>query len=321
MSRHSRPPVPCLLRPGVWGAIALAVVGCASGCGDDDGASVPTLDASTDGTSPPSDATTPLDDGGTDASAPDDCWQLAAIPDIADWGNAGGDYPAPTLSAACEGDDFVVRSNGIPTFEFVPITPNDLAAQTYEWRIPRNPAPAAASTEIPLLGAAAITVTGLPIFGPTENPMDGYRDPYLDDMLQNLLDECNGHTAPRGVYHFHARPDCLVTRLGGESVGLVIGFAFDGYPILAPVVCSDESCTSTRRVTSSWRSTLERYDVTTRGPAWDIHESVEGLGDLDACNGLAIEDPDADYDYAYFATDSFPYFMGCYRGTPRTNRM
>ena len=243
-----------------------------------------------------------------------DCWQLASTPDISAWGNAGAGYPAPTLSAACEADVFVVRSNGIPTFEFVPITPNDLAAQSYAWQIPRTPARAATTTEVPLLGAAAITVTGMPIFGPTENPMDGYRDPFLDDMLNNLMDECNGHTAPRGVYHFHASPTCLITSLGGEARGLVVGWAFDGYPILAPVVCEDASCTTTTRVTSSWRLTLAEYTAATRGPAWDIHEYVEGLGDLD---GLSIDDPESPYDYAYFATDSFPYFMGCYRGTPR----
>ena len=89
---------------------------------------------------------------------------------------------------------------------------------------------------------------------------------------------------------------------------------------LAPLVCEDASCTSTRRVQSSWRLTLSDYTMATRGAAWDIHEYVEGLGDLDECNGLPIDDADAAYDHAYFATDSFPYFLGCYRGTPRSNR-
>ncbi|MEM7345662.1 MAG: YHYH protein, partial [Chloroflexota bacterium] len=43
----------------------------------------------------------------------------------------------------------------------------------------------------------------------------------------------------------------------------------------------------------------------------------EGSGDLDQCNGLTL----ADGSYAYFATDTFPYFMGCYYGVanlPRT---
>jgi hypothetical protein len=174
---------------------------------------------------------------------------------------------------------------------------------------------------VPLGGPAAITVTGLPIFGPTENPMDGYRDPYLDDMLANLLDECNGHTAPRGVYHFHARPDCLVMSLGGQRAGLVIGYAFDGYPVLFPLGCDDASCTTTRELSSSWRLTLDEYTTATRGPAWDIHEFVDGLGDLDECNGMAITAAGSPYDYAYFATDTFPYFLGCYRGTPEIPRM
>ncbi len=56
------------------------------------------------------------------------------------------------------------------------------------------------------------------------------------------------------------------------------------------------------------------------GPAWDIHAYVDGLGDLDKCNGLPITEAGAPFDYAYFATDSFPYFLGCYHGTPTSNR-
>ncbi len=260
---------------------------------------------------------------GTDAPSSSECWQLDTVPDItgASWGNAGGSYAAPTLSASCSDTHVEIVSNGIPTFTFVPITPNDLAAQSYTWRIPRHPAQAASTTDVPLLGAAAVTVTGMPIFGPTENPMDGYRDPYLDDTLANLLDECNGHTAPRGVYHFHARPECLVVSLGGARAGLVIGYAFDGYPILAPLACDDATCTTTHALDASWRLTLAEYTTSTRGPAWDIHEFVDGLGDLDECNGMAITDASSPYDYAYFATDTFPYFMGCYRGTPEIPRM
>lgn len=267
-------------------------------------------------------ATTPGVDAASVDAASAGCWQLDTIPDLtgAGWGDAGGSYPSPTLSARCDDTHLLVTSNGIPSFTFVPITPNDLAAQSYAWSIPRHPARAASTTDVPLGGPAAITVTGLPIFGPTENPMDGYRDPYLDDALANLLDECNGHTAPRGVYHFHARPECLIVSLGGARAGLVIGYAFDGYPILAPLACDDASCTATHEVSSSWRLTLDEYTTATRGPAWDIHEFVDGLGDLDECNGMAITTPGSPYDYAYFATDTFPYFLGCYRGTPEIPR-
>jgi hypothetical protein len=251
-----------------------------------------------------------------DAGAVSDCWQKGSIPDISSWGNAGSAYPAPTVSGDCEGTSFVVRSNGIPTFTFVPLTPNGLSAQNYTFRLPRKPTAAATTTSIPLLGAVAVTVTGLPIFGPTENPMDGYRDPVLDDTIANLLDDCNGHTAPGGTYHLHARPSCIIAKLGGDKRGLVVGWAADGYPILAPVVCTDAGCTATKTVKSSWKLNLTTYTTANRGPAWDIHSYVDGLGDLDQCNGLPITDTSSPYDYAYYVTDTFPYFMGCYHGTP-----
>ncbi len=304
--------------------LLLTVVGCGATT------ATPAMDAGADVSAPtPTDAATTPDAALPDGAAPDaaplgdagaGCWQALSIPNVGALGNAGAGYAAPAVAGACEGEQFVIRSNGIPTFEYVPLTPNGLQAKSYTFKIPRNPAPAATKADIPLLGNVGVSVTGIPIFGPTENPMDGYRDPFLDDQLRNLLDDCNGHTAPQGTYHFHARPECVMMALGGEQRGLVLGWSFDGYPILAPVICTDAACTATKRVQSSWRRTVADYNLTTRGPAWDIHAYEAGLGDLDRCNGLPITEPGAKYDYAYFATDSFPYFMGCYHGTPTPNR-
>lgn len=208
-------------------------------------------------------------------------------------------YPAPQLNVSCANDRVVIQANGIPNFEFVPITPNGLAAQNYYWEIPLTPQVAAEPAAIPLGGPVAIAVNGIPIFGPTEAPQDDYGDPYLD----GILDYCNGHTAQRGDYHFHARPDCLFEQVEGQ-VGLVIGYAFDGYPILAPYLCQDETCTSVKEVQSSWQRTQDVRN------AWEAHQYIEGAGELDRCNGKTF----ADGSYAYFATDTFPYFMGCYRG-------
>lgn len=272
-------------------------------------------------------ATAAPDSGTPDAGAPDagadggaDCWQAAAVPDVAKLGSAGPGYPAPAAAGACTSTEFVLTSNGIPSYTFVALTPNGLQAKSYTFHLPRHPAEASTKAAVPLLGPVAVSVTGLPIFGPTENPNDGYRDPFLDNQLMALLDSCNGHTAPGGTYHLHARPDCLMIGLGGERKGLVLGWAYDGYPILAPVVCADAACTATKRVQSSWKMTIPVYNTTTRGPAWDIHAYVDGLGDLDRCNGLPITEAGAPFDYAYFATDSFPYFLGCYHGTPTSNR-
>lgn len=205
----------------------------------------------------------------------------------------------PRLNVTCTSDTVIVESNGIPNFEFVQITPNALQSQSYRWQFPLHPTMTDAPTDIPLLGPVAVAVNGLPIYGPNEAPNQDYGDPYLDQ----ILDYCNGHTGPRGDYHFHARPDCLFEDMDG-NVSLVIAYAFDGYPILAPYVCVDTVCAQTKEVQSSWQRTSDVRN------AWEAHVYVAGSGDLDQCNGMV--GPDGTY--RYYATDTFPYFLGCYRG-------
>lgn len=205
----------------------------------------------------------------------------------------------PQLNVTCTPNTVIVESNGMPNFEFVQITPSSLQSQSHRWEFPLIPTLADTPTDIPLLGPVAVAVNGLPIYGPNEAPNQNYGDPYLDQ----ILDYCNGHTGPRGDYHFHARPDCLFEDMTG-NISLVIAYAFDGYPILAPYACEDTACTQIKKVQSSWQRTSDVRN------AWEAHEYIAGSGDLDQCNGMI--DPDGSY--RYYATDTFPYFLGCYRG-------
>jgi len=213
-------------------------------------------------------------------------------------------YPDPELAVSCDETTFTVVTNNIPNFEFVAITPNDLAAQDLRYEIPLVPTerdtPGAMG-----LGAVGVSVSGLNLFGAFEAPRDGYRDPYLD----GLLDFCNGHTAPGGVYHFHARFDCLFD--DPTEVGLVYGYLFDGYEIVSPWVCIDAACTETRMVTSSY----VRVDENELG-AFEAWEYQEGSGDLDECNGMT----GADGVYRYYATDEFPYLPFCFHGVTTAAR-
>jgi hypothetical protein len=174
-----------------------------------------------------------------------------------------------------------------------------LQAQDYSWEIPLNPTVDETPDQIPLLGVVAVAVNGMPIFGPNEAGNLGFGDPYLDQ----ILDFCNGHTGAGGAYHFHARPECLFTDFEGNT-SLVVAYALDGYPILAPYICKNGDCAAVKEVQSSWQKTSDAQ------AAWDAHEYVAGSGDLDQCNGTTL----ADGSYAYFATDSFPYFLACYHG-------
>ncbi len=214
-------------------------------------------------------------------------------------------YPDPKLTLTCSGDIVTVDSNNIPNFEFVQTTPNPLQAQNLHLELPLKPVPASGVTAVPLGGPVAVTVTGLYIFGPTEAPQDGFKDPFLN----GILDYCNGHTAPHGDYHLHVRSDCI-----GETtkVGSVLAYALDGFPILSPYVCADTACKTSKKLSSSWR--VKTGKDARAGNAWQVHEFVAG-GDLDKCNGKKTADG-----YAYYATDSFPYFMGCFVGKPNLPR-
>jgi hypothetical protein len=313
-----RLPGPASARP--W--VTLALVAMLGGCGGESPPPAPLDGAATaldGGMDPGTDASVEADAAvdpdaamATDAAVdPDagtsDCPQASTFLDVRG-GSAGASYPSPTLAARCEGDFVIVDSNGIIGYTFVPMTPNPLTAQTYSWRLPRRPVAAAATTAVPLVGTTGIAVNGMPLYGPTEAPMMGSSDPFLD----GILDYCNGHTAPGGVYHYHAPPECLFTDYEGQT-HLVVGYAFDGFPILAPFECTDAACTTTRELHSSY---VERAGYrTTITNSWDGHQYQAGHGDLDECNGKTLPSGE----YVYYATREFPYFMGCFRGTPQAN--
>jgi hypothetical protein len=223
--------------------------------------------------------------------------EVFLVEEVNSYEQSGG-APDPELEVACTDDTLVVASNNIPNFEFVQMTPNDLEAQDNVYEIPLEPTEADTPGAMGL-GTVGVTVTGLDVFGAFEAPQDGYRDPYLD----GLLDFCNGHTAPGGQYHVHARYDCIFD--DPDQVGLVYGYLFDGYELVSPWICVDDACTETRQVTSSY----VRIDDNGIG-AFEAWEYQEGAGDLDICNGMV----GADGEYRYYLTDEFPYLPFCFHG-------
>lgn len=220
----------------------------------------------------------------------------------------------------CQGDYLIVESNGMPTYKAEKITRNSIREQNYKWKIPLNPKIADSPSEVPYLGPIAVTVSGIPIYAPNEAGDLGYGDAKLDD----ILDDCGGHIGPNGSYHFHARPGCPFEN-AEDLASSIIGYSFDGFPIMEPYVCADKECNSLRKVKGSWQGCVEgscsnlklkklesSWELTNPDikAAWDQHVYVEGSGDLDKCNGMVGEDGK----YRYYATDTFPYNLGCYKG-------
>ena len=230
-----------------------------------------------------------------------------AFLDVSKAPGAGPEYARPRVDATCEGGELVVRSNGIPHYEFVQVTPNPLRAQDREFRLPASPQLAPRKTPIPLLGSIGLAVNGVVIFGPNEGPVPT-EEQFGDPIFNAIMDACMGHTA--GEYHYHALVQkCLSEGVQPGEPSPVLGFGFDGFPIRGPWGCADSECSDVIRFRSSWEQVREPHQ-----DAWDAYEYVqkEGKEYLDACNGHT--GPKGDYHY--HVTETWPYVLGCYAGAP-----
>ena len=240
--------------------------------------------------------TTVADPAPTEPSAAADCPVDEFLLEVNDVERDDG-YADPELAVECGETTFTVTSNGMIAYEFVAITPNELQETEIDVELPLEPVEADEPGAIGL-GSMGISVNGMALYAAFEAPQHGFGDPVTD----GLLDSCNGHTSP-AEYHYHARATCLFD--DPDEPGLVYGYAFDGYPIIAPFECADAECTVIEEVASSY----VRVDESTTS-AFEGWEYQQGAGDLDECNGRV----DDDGEYRYYVTDQFPYVPFCFHG-------
>ena len=127
-------------------------------------------------------------------------------------------------------------------------------------------------------GAVGMLKNGVQVF----SSLDGRND---DAVAHESQDLCQGHPAMT-TYHYHNVPSCIRNAAPGSST--VVGFALDGFPIV-----------------------VER----------NASGALPTNADLDQCHGRTsdiILDGKKVTMYHYSATLEFPYFIGCYAGTPLT---
>lgn len=275
-----------------------------SGTEDSDTQDTGTADDTTEGSADTGVADTGTEDTG-EGSAADNCPdELFIQPAPAPENSA---YPDPVLRAYCDADYLHIESNGIIGYQFVPMTPNALRAQTNAWRVPLVPEYSDTLTTIPLLGVVAVAINGIPIYGANEAATP---DNYGDPIYNAIVDFCAGHTGFAGDYHYHALvEECLAqAALDGEP-SPIIGYALDGFPIYGPNGCLDAACTQVVTFQSGWQQTGDPATL-----AWDHHAYTPSTDPtvLDKCNGRI--GPDGRY--GYHTTTSFPYTIGCYHGVP-----
>lgn len=221
------------------------------------------------------------------------CGSSYKFPDLSAAPGAGSSYAKPNVKASCANGYLTMTSNGMIAYAFEPKTPNALTAQSYTWKVTTSPSAAASTTSIRnQLGTLGFTVTGIPIYGPTEGPVPP-NQAFGDPVWNNILDSCKGHTGYGGAYHYHA----ILAVNACYLEETIIGYALDGFPIYSnPNWTQKSGYSRTGNPTSN---------------SWDAY-SFQNTGTLDACNGRTGDDGS----YRYYVTESFPYIIGCYRGTP-----
>lgn len=256
-----------------------------------------------------------------DSTAPSSCGPAEYLLEVAKGPGAGAAYAKATLSGSCTDSKFTVKSNGMPYYTFTPKTPNPLKTVNQSWTIERFPKIAAQTTAVPLLGVAGFTVAGLPFEGPNEaaEPPDQM---YGDPVYNGLMDDCMGHTSPQEYHHHALSVKCLQASSVSsatpwtladppkDKASPLIGWALDGFPVYGPIGCLDKDCKQVAEMKSGY---VKVGDPKTY--AWKAYAYTAVPADatvLDACNGRV--GPDGTY--RYHTTATFPYIIGCYKGTP-----
>jgi hypothetical protein len=228
-----------------------------------------------------------------------------------------------------EGSERVIRSNGIPQH---PLDPDfnymfGVSEQSYEFRVPRAPEVASSLTEVRTGQKFGVSIEGVPYDPSTAEMWNG--DPssgWLGDAHLFPLDVYGAHVQPGGVYHYHEYPGewDIVAALDGSEHGVQVGWAADGFPIYVRYGYSDPKSSTSRvnELRSSWRLKSGSRPANSPGGTYDgtwvqDYEYVEGLGDLDRCNGRTCVTPEfPDGTYAYFLTTEWPFVPRWIRGVP-----
>ena len=184
------------------------------------------------------------------------CDDIAAL--FVTKGSANPDLPDPFVEATCDGDVLTVMANTIPDYTYIMTSPGDPNEQDKSYDIPANPTMAAETTAVPLLGEMAVTLGGVPIYGPTEGTGG-------DVLSLGALSECGSHNGPTG-FHLHllgtsTTTDCIFTPEQVAAGPQLLGYAFDGYPIYS----------GNDQYTSSWELTDESLFAS---DTWSAHSYV-----------------------------------------------
>lgn len=199
-------------------------------------------------------------------------------------------WPMATYSEVISGSSRNITSNGLPVNQVTGVfpiassdpvhqydgNPNSIRSSDITVSLPVTPSKAG-SVSCLGKGRVGILKNGVSLFASVDAQN-------RDAIVYETQDKCDGHPQQQGTYHYHAIPSCIRDATTGPST--VVGFANDGFPIV-----------------------IER----------NAKGELPTNADLDKCHGRTsriVLDGKVVSMYHYSATYEFPYFIGCYTGTP-----
>ena len=149
----------------------------------------------------------------------------------------------------------------------------------------------------------------------------------------------HAHVQPNGAYHYHGMPELLIEFLADTQGMTLVGWASDGFPVYARFGYSEATNPNSemKSLIPSYRlksepdanrpailtaliggpgqGTTNENTPIPMGAFTQDYEYVEGLGDLDQCNGRFGVTPEfPEGIYYYVVTDDFPFFTRCLKG-------
>lgn len=224
-----------------------------------------------------------------------------------------------------------ITSNGIPNHETGAFpnsgNPNSISEQDHDFRVTLNPTFASEVTEY-ALGTVGVAINGIP-FDPgaaewyQNNQNSGWQYEALGGAINLGVDDNNAHVQPDGTYHYHGIPNGILQDVSQSMHSPLIGYAADGFPIYVRYSYENalESSSGIALLKSSYRiksgSRPDGPGGTYDGSFVQDYEYVEGLGDLDECNGRFGVTPEYPNGiYYYVLTNTYPVIPRCLKGTP-----
>jgi hypothetical protein len=225
-----------------------------------------------------------------------------------------------------EGNKRIMITNGLPNHSTGRF-PNAIAAQELKYSIPVNPVFTGKAKWAREPGVALNGVKFEPETAEAFVCESG--EHYLIEAFQSMvnlgLDSNHAHVQPTGAYHYHGAPTRLLEQLDKGEDTMLVGFARDGFPIYysksgkykPSFKLSEKSRTgdvcSYRNPKTSITKTLSNTNPD--GTFVSDWEYVKGMGDLDECNGIALNGR-----YVYFVTANYPYVGRCLMGEFKEQR-